>query len=215
VADPRRPREHGKPHNPQRRNPIWERGVPTPEIDSGGQNEEGLERDRHRRERKRDPYERGKGGQQSERQDSGHALGRTDIDPRQRGRDGGKDRYRHGRNGSEASAGRQATGGRPHPMLIWPATRFVAGESKESAIAAVRDLNTRGISGSLDLLGENVTDREAATRAREDYVALLRGIADAGVDSNISIKLTMLGLDIERGIADHLVSILDAPGCDN
>ena len=96
-------------------------------------------------------------------------------------------------------------------MLIWPATRFVAGESKESAIAAVRDLNTRGISGSLDLLGENVTDREAATRAREDYVALLRGIADAGVDSNISIKLTMVGLDIEREIArDHLVAILEA-----
>lgn len=96
-------------------------------------------------------------------------------------------------------------------MLIWPATRFVAGESKESAIAAVRELNTRGIAGSLDLLGENVTEREAATRAREDYVTLLRGIADAGVDSNISIKLTMLGLDIERGIArDHLVAILDA-----
>ncbi|HET9333339.1 MAG TPA: proline dehydrogenase family protein [Gemmatimonadota bacterium] len=96
-------------------------------------------------------------------------------------------------------------------MLIWPATRFVAGETKESAIAAVRELNTRGIAGSLDLLGENVTDREAARRAREDYVALLRGIADAGVDSNISIKLTMLGLDIERGIArDHLVAILDA-----
>jgi proline dehydrogenase len=96
-------------------------------------------------------------------------------------------------------------------MLIWPATRFVAGESKESAIAAVRDLNARGIAGSLDLLGENVTDLEAATRAREEYVALLRGIADAGVDSNISIKLTMLGLDIERGVAlDHLVAILDA-----
>ena len=96
-------------------------------------------------------------------------------------------------------------------MLIWPATRFVAGETKESAIAALRELNTRGIAGSLDLLVENVTDREAARRAREDYVALLRGIADAGVDSNISIKLTMLGLDIERGIArDHLVAILDA-----
>lgn len=96
-------------------------------------------------------------------------------------------------------------------MLIWPATRFVAGETKDSAIAVVRQLNARGISGSLDLLGENVTEREAADRAREDYVALLRGIADAGVDSNISIKLTMLGLDIDRSIArDHLVAILDA-----
>jgi proline dehydrogenase len=95
-------------------------------------------------------------------------------------------------------------------MLIWPATRFVAGEDKDSAIAVVRELNARGISGSLDLLGENVTNREAAAKARDDYVGLLRGIADASVDSNISIKLTMLGLDIEPALArDHMVSILE------
>ncbi|HYO46440.1 MAG TPA: proline dehydrogenase family protein [Gemmatimonadota bacterium] len=95
-------------------------------------------------------------------------------------------------------------------MLIWPATRFVAGEEKDSAIAVVRDLNARGISASLDLLGENVTEREEAEKARDDYMSLLRGIADAGVDSNISIKLTMLGLDIEPALTrDHLVSILE------
>ena len=95
-------------------------------------------------------------------------------------------------------------------MLIWPATRFVAGEGRDSAIAVVRDLNTRGISCSLDLLGENVTESESAEKARDDYVSLLRGIADAGVDSNISIKLTMLGLDIDRALTrDHLVSILE------
>ena len=95
-------------------------------------------------------------------------------------------------------------------MLIWPASRFVAGEEKESAIAVVRELNARGISASLDLLGENVTERDAAVRACDDYVNLLRGIADARVDSNISIKLTMLGLDIEPGLArDQLVSILE------
>lgn len=96
-------------------------------------------------------------------------------------------------------------------MLIWPATRFVAGEAKETAIAAVRELNDQGISASLDLLGENVTDRAAAERARREYVDLLHGIARAGVDSNISIKLTMLGLDIEPEVArEHLVAILDA-----
>jgi proline dehydrogenase len=96
-------------------------------------------------------------------------------------------------------------------MLIWPANRFVAGEEMGSAIAAVRELNDRGIAASLDLLGENVTERAAAERARDQYIRLLRGIADAGVDSNISIKLTMLGLDIDRALAlDHLVSILEA-----
>jgi proline dehydrogenase len=95
-------------------------------------------------------------------------------------------------------------------MLIWPASRFVAGEDKGSAIAVVRELNARGIATSLDLLGENVTERAAAEKARDDYTNLLRAIADAGVDSNISIKLTMIGLDLEPVLArDHLVSVLE------
>jgi proline dehydrogenase len=95
-------------------------------------------------------------------------------------------------------------------MLIWPANRFVAGEDKDSAIAVVKDLNARGIAASLDLLGENVSERAAAEKARDDYVSLLRGIADARVDANISIKLTMLGLDIDLGMTrEHLVSILE------
>jgi proline dehydrogenase len=95
-------------------------------------------------------------------------------------------------------------------MLIWPANRFVAGEDKDSAIAVVKDLNARGIAASLDLLGENVSERAAAEKARDDYVSLLRGIADARVDANISIKLTMLGLDMDLGMTrEHLVSILE------
>ena len=81
-------------------------------------------------------------------------------------------------------------------MLIWPATRFVAGEDRATAIAAARGLNARGIAVSLDLLGENVKEPEQAASARDAYVDLLQGIAEGGVDSNISIKLTMLGLDI-------------------
>lgn len=96
-------------------------------------------------------------------------------------------------------------------MLIWPATRFVAGEEKETAIAAVRALNADGISATLDVLGENVSERAEAEAARKAYVELLHAIADAGVDANISIKLTMLGLDIEQALArDHLVALLDA-----
>lgn len=96
-------------------------------------------------------------------------------------------------------------------MLIWPATRFVAGEEMSKALSAVRDLNTRGIQASLDLLGENVTERAEATAARDQYVALLRGIAEADVGSNISIKLTMLGLDIEPALAEeYLIAILEA-----
>jgi proline dehydrogenase len=103
-----------------------------------------------------------------------------------------------------------AARGRP-PMLIWPATRFVAGETAEDAFRVVRDLNARGLTTSLDLLGENVKDPAEAGAACRAYIELLRGIGRAGLDSNISIKLTMLGLDIDRAMTrDNLVEILDA-----
>lgn len=96
-------------------------------------------------------------------------------------------------------------------MLIWPVSRFVAGESMDEAIEVVRGLNAEGLAASLDLLGENVTDRERAGEFRDAYVDLLRGIADAGVDSNISIKLSMIGLNIQPKLArDHLRTILEA-----
>lgn len=79
------------------------------------------------------------------------------------------------------------------------------------AIASAKRLNQRGIRATLDLLGENVTEREAADAFSSAYVSLLRGIADAGVDANISVKLTMLGLDIDMELThNHLVTILDA-----
>jgi len=96
-------------------------------------------------------------------------------------------------------------------VLIWPVTRFVAGTDRHQAFEAVRELNARGLSVSLDRLGENVKERKQAEHFRDVYVRLLHGIADAGVDANISIKLTMIGLDIERKLArDHLVEILEA-----
>lgn len=96
-------------------------------------------------------------------------------------------------------------------MLIWPVSRFVAGESLEEALDVVRGLNAEGLSASLDLVGEDVTERDDAEAYRDAYVALLRGIADAGLDSNISIKLSMIGLNIEQKLArDHLRTILEA-----
>lgn len=77
------------------------------------------------------------------------------------------------------------------------ARRFVAGETAETAIAAGAALKRRGIRATFDLLGEDVLDKEAATRAAEANVALLRAIP-AEVDRNVSIKLTVLGLDISE-----------------
>lgn len=95
------------------------------------------------------------------------------------------------------------------PFLI--ARRFVAGETLPEAIEVVRRLNGRGLKASLDILGENLRDRGAVAAARDDYVRLLDEIATSGVDSNISIKLTMLGLDLDRAFcADNLAAVLEA-----
>ncbi|MDR8393155.1 proline dehydrogenase family protein [Aliifodinibius sp. S!AR15-10] len=90
------------------------------------------------------------------------------------------------------------------------ARRFVAGETLEQAIPKVSDLNEKGINVTLDLLGENVTDRKMAREAAENYIDLLKGIEQAGLKSSISIKLTMMGLDIDQEFCrDNLFRLLD------
>jgi proline dehydrogenase len=91
------------------------------------------------------------------------------------------------------------------------ARRFVAGETLPAAIACVRQLNAEGLLASLDILGENLTERAAVRAARDRYVHLLDEIAASGVDANISIKLTMLGLDVNRAFCEeNLRAVLEA-----
>jgi proline dehydrogenase len=76
------------------------------------------------------------------------------------------------------------------------ALRFVAGETVEEGIVAARSLDGRGIAAMLDHLGENVTSEDQAAAAADGYVLALKRIREAeGVDCNIAIKLTQLGLD--------------------
>lgn len=90
------------------------------------------------------------------------------------------------------------------------AKRFVAGETFDQSIPKVRDLNEHGIKVTLDLLGENVQDRQTADNTVESYIQLLDNINNAGLKSTISIKLTMLGLDIdEEYCRDNLFKLLD------
>jgi proline dehydrogenase len=77
------------------------------------------------------------------------------------------------------------------------ALRFVAGESLDEAAQAARKLNEDGIRVSLDHLGEHVTDTALAEVARDAYLACLDRIAADGLDANISIKLTQLGLGLD------------------
>jgi len=82
------------------------------------------------------------------------------------------------------------------------ALRFVAGETLEEGIAVARSLDGRGIAAMLDHLGENVTSEEQASAAADGYVLALKRIREAeGLDCNIAIKLTQLGLDLSLDLS--------------
>ncbi|HEX5972546.1 MAG TPA: proline dehydrogenase family protein [Gemmatimonadaceae bacterium] len=78
------------------------------------------------------------------------------------------------------------------------ARRFVAGETVAEALAVVRELNAKGITASLDLLGESVHNDAEARAARDEYLRILDRIRESKVDANVSVKLTAMGLDIDH-----------------
>ena len=91
------------------------------------------------------------------------------------------------------------------------ARRFIAGETVAEAIDAARVIERDGLLVTLDLLGESVTSVEAAAEATRAYVATVHAIEQSGISRNISLKLTQLGLDIDRATSiDNLRRILDA-----
>ena len=77
------------------------------------------------------------------------------------------------------------------------ARRFVAAETFKETVPKIESINKDGIKVTLDLLGENVEEKTTADQTVEIYKNLLNNIHDAGLKSTISIKLTMLGLDID------------------
>src|SRR6476661_4285206 len=78
------------------------------------------------------------------------------------------------------------------------ANRFVAGETLDTALAAVTRLNARGITASLDLLGESVHNEAEARAAGDEYLTMLDKIHERKLDANVSVKLTAMGLDISE-----------------
>jgi proline dehydrogenase len=96
-----------------------------------------------------------------------------------------------------------------NPAARRVARRFVAGETLSEAMEVARSLNQQHISVSLDHLGENVADAAEAQAAARDYIQTLKRIQAAGVEANISIKLTALGLDISEDLCrENVASVL-------
>jgi len=90
------------------------------------------------------------------------------------------------------------------------ASRFVAGETIESACDAVAALNAQGITASLDVLGESVEREAEARETGRHYIRLLDEIARRKLDANVSCKLTSLGQDVSDAVCEEITrSILD------
>jgi len=90
------------------------------------------------------------------------------------------------------------------------ARRFIAGESIEDAVVGVRGLADRGLLLTLDYLGESVRTIDEADEATREYRRILDTIVRSSIERNVSVKLTQLGLDIDRATCvDNLRRILD------
>ncbi len=94
--------------------------------------------------------------------------------------------------------------------LMFLARRFVAGTTIDEAVPKVRELNDEGIKVTLDVLGENVSTRDLAEKSGDAYLTLLDRIDRDGLDANVSLKLTQMGLDIDTDFcADVVGGVVD------
>lgn len=90
------------------------------------------------------------------------------------------------------------------------ASLYVAGDKLDDGLELAEKLNTKGFAATLDLLGEEVKNRKQTNRIRNYYCELLDGIANLGINCNISLKLTALGLKINEDLCwDNLSVVLD------
>jgi proline dehydrogenase len=97
----------------------------------------------------------------------------------------------------------------PKPVVRYFAGRYIAGETIQHAIQTVRQLNSEGVSATLDVLGEDIGTKEEAVASRNQSNEVLHTIVREKLESNLSIKLTSLGLKIDKAFcADNVREIL-------
>jgi proline dehydrogenase len=109
---------------------------------------------------------------------------------------------------AQSSSARTLFGRLPGSQSV--VSRFVAGDGIEEALRVIRELTAKGIAVTVDHLGENVATREEASHAADAVIELLNGVAGAGLEADISVKLTQLGLDTsEEFCAGNLRRVLD------
>lgn len=85
----------------------------------------------------------------------------------------------------------------PQPVVYLFAKKYIAGETLQDAVNVTKQLNSKGIVATLDVLGEAITTKEEATESKEECLRVLKVIDDNKLDANLSIKPTSLGLSID------------------
>lgn len=96
----------------------------------------------------------------------------------------------------------------PRPVVRRLSSRYIAGPTLEDAVRVVRELNERGRMATIDVLGEEVTRREEALQLVDEYRRVFDAIRDEGLDSNVSVKPTGLGLKLDRDFCRENVATL-------
>ena len=97
----------------------------------------------------------------------------------------------------------------PPPLVRWAAAPYVAGDEPDDALDCAAALNRRGLMGTLALLGEEIDSPELAGEGTGLYLDLLDALAERDLDCNVSVKLTLLGLKVSRGLCrDHLSELV-------
>jgi len=91
----------------------------------------------------------------------------------------------------------------PRPVVRRIADRYIAGETLDDAVSTVRDLNVRGAMATVDVLGEFISRPEEAEETATEYERALDAIAAGQLDANVSVKLSALGIEIDRELVDR------------
>ena len=96
------------------------------------------------------------------------------------------------------------------PLTRRMVRRFVAGDQLDDALAALERLREQDMRWTVDVLGESVSSREMAVAAADRYLATLDALAERGLEANVSLKLTQMGLDIDPGFCrDNVARVVD------
>ncbi len=89
----------------------------------------------------------------------------------------------------------------PGPIVGFFAKGYIAGEDLAAAVATTRDLNRKGMAATIDILGEFIKTREEATFFKQQCLDILNGINSEGLDANLSLKPTQMGLELDKEFA--------------